>query len=194
MVAEPAPTPVTSPVPLTVATDPLLVVQVTVRPESGLPPASRGVAVSCTDCPTCTPAVAGLSVTDATGTPLTVIVAPPACPSLAAEIVATPADTPLTSPLPSTEATAEFVVPHVTVRPTSGLPLASLGVAASWSVCPTATLADAGLTVTDATGGTVTVIAAAPLCPSLVAVIVAMPGSTPLTSPLAFTVAAAGFS
>jgi hypothetical protein len=45
-----------------------------------------------------------------------------------------------------------LVVAHVTVRPVSGLPFASFGVAVSCTVCPTATLAVAGLTVTDTTG------------------------------------------
>jgi len=45
-------------------------------------------------------------------------------------------------------------------------------------------LADAGLTVTDATGTSVMVIAAVPLLPSLVAVIVAEPTATAVTRPL----------
>src|SRR3989442_9142316 len=135
-------------------------------------PASFGVAVSCTVCPTCALAVAGLTVTDATGTTVPVIVAPPDCPSLVAVMVATPAATPLTSPLPFTVATAALLVAHVTTRPVNGLPLASFGVAASCTACPTAPLAVAGVTVTDATGTTVTAMPAEPHCPSLAAVIV----------------------
>ena len=41
---------------------------------------------------------------------------------------------------------------QVTDRPFKGLPFASMGVAVSCVVSPTVTLADAGLTVTDATG------------------------------------------
>ena len=41
---------------------------------------------------------------------------------------------------------------HVIVRPVRGAPVASFGVAVSWTVAPTCTLADAGLTSTDATG------------------------------------------
>src|SRR3989442_10277521 len=67
MVAVPAPTPLTSPLPLTVATDALLVAHVTARPSSGVPLASFGVAVSCAVAPTCTLAVAGLTATEATG-------------------------------------------------------------------------------------------------------------------------------
>jgi len=58
-------------------------------------------------------------------------------------------------------------------------------------VLPTLTLADAGLTVTEATGTSATVIAAVPLWPSLVAVIVAEPVTTAVTRPLASTVATA---
>src|SRR5213594_1843257 len=43
-------------------------------------------------------------------------------------------------------------------------------------------------------GGDVTVTAEVPLCPSLVAVIVAEPAPTPVTSPLPFTVATAVLS
>src|SRR5690348_14207708 len=82
---------------------------------------------------------------------VTVIAAVPLCPSLVAVIVAEPAAPPLTKP-PLTVATAALFVAHVITRPLSGLPLASLGVAANCTVCPTWTLAVAGLTVTDATG------------------------------------------
>src|SRR5216117_415217 len=120
-------------------------------------------------------AVAGLTVTDATGTgtAATAIAAVPPRPSLVAVIVALPTATAVTSPLALTLATAGALLAHVTTRPDSGLPLASFGVAVSWTVCPTMMLAVAGLTVTEATGTTVTVTAAVPLCPSLVAVIVA---------------------
>src|SRR5204862_2059363 len=52
---------------------------------------------------------------------------------------------------------------------------------------PTSTLADARLTVTAATGASVTVIVAEPVLLSLVAVIVAEPAATPVTKPLVFT-------
>ncbi len=48
IVAEPAPTAVTRPLPLTVATDVLLLDHAIARPVSGLPFASLAVAVSCT--------------------------------------------------------------------------------------------------------------------------------------------------
>src|SRR5438093_182348 len=192
IVAVPAALPVTSPLAVTVATAVLLLPQLTVRPDNGLPLVSFGVAVSCTVWPTCTDAVLGLTVTDATGTVLTVIVAVPLCPSLVAVIVAAPAVTPVTSPLPLTVATAVLLLPQLTGRPDNGLPLASFEVAVSCTVWPTGTDAVLGLTVTDATGTVLTVIAAVPLCPSLVAVIVAAPAATPVACPAPFTVATAG--
>jgi hypothetical protein len=190
IVAEPAATPVTNP-PLTVATPALLVVQVTTRPVSAFPLASLGVAVSWTVCPTVTVAEAGLTLTDATGTGVTVIDDVPLCPSLVAVMVAEPVATPVTNPLPLTVASPASLLAHVITRPTSAFPLASLGVAVSWTVCPAATVAEAGLTLTDATGTgvVVTVIVAVPFWPSLVAVIVAEPAPTPVTNPVPLTVA-----
>src|SRR5438046_1501031 len=153
IVAEPATLPVTSPVPVTVATDVLLLAHVTERPVRMLPLASRRVALSCTVWPAGTLADAGLTVTDATGTPLTVMLAVPLCPSLVAVIVTgPPAATPLTSPLPLTLAIALLLDCQVITRPVNGLPLASRGVAVSCTVCPCRTLPEAGLTVTAATG------------------------------------------
>src|SRR5256712_624479 len=63
----PTVTPPTSPLPLTVGTDALLVVQVTPRPVNTLPASPLMVAVNCTSCPTGTHAVAGLITTAATG-------------------------------------------------------------------------------------------------------------------------------
>jgi hypothetical protein len=57
---------------------------------------------------------------------------------------------------------------------------------------PAPTVAEAGETVTDVTtdGAAVTVIAAVPDLPDTVAVMVAVPAATPVTTPLEFTVAA----
>src|SRR5712692_3782094 len=189
IVAEPTPTPGTSPLPLTVATLALFVAHVIDRPLNGFPLASRGVAVSCTVCPTGTLAVAGLTVTDATGTLVTVMAAVLVALSHAAVMMAVPAASAVTSPVPFTVATPGLPLVHVTARPVKTFPFASFGVAASCAVRPTSIFAVAGLTVTDATGTPVTVTAAVPLLPSLVAVIDAEPGATPVTSPLAFTVA-----
>jgi len=155
IVADPAPCPVTSPLPLTVATLVLLLAHVTVRPVSGLPFASFGVAVSGTVPCSGIDAAGGLTLTVATGTGggvVTVIAAVPLCPSLAAVIVAVPATFPVTSPAALTVATVALLLTHVTARPTSGFPFASCGVAVSGTVAPATTLAVAGLTATDATG------------------------------------------
>src|SRR2546423_876907 len=151
IVAEPAPRPVTSPLPLTRAIVVSSLAQVTTLPDSGLPFASLGVALSCTVCPTGTLADDGVTVTEATGTLVTVIADVPLFPSLIAVIVAEPAAFPVTRPLPFTFAIVVSLDAHVTVRPESGLPLSSLGVALSCTVRPTGTLAMAGLTVTVAT-------------------------------------------
>ena len=50
----------------------------------------------------------------------------PLCPSLVAVIVAGPPATPVASPLPLTIATAVLLLAHVTVRPVSVFPAASL--------------------------------------------------------------------
>jgi|SRR5947209_5335271 len=136
-VADPAATPVTSPLTLTLATAPLLVDHMMVRPVSGLPLASLGVAVSCTVPPTKMVGAAGATVTDATGVVVMVTAAEPLLPSLVAVIVAEPAAFPVTSPLELTDATALLLEDQVTTRPVSGLPLASLGVAVSCTVWPT---------------------------------------------------------
>src|SRR2546425_872066 len=172
IVAAPAATPVTNPLPLTVTTAVLLLAHITVRPVSGLPPASFGVAVSCTVKPTWTLGAAGLTVTDATGTCTTVMAALPLCPSLVAVIVAAPAAAP-----------CWFFCAHATTRPLSGLPSASCGVAGSCTVVPAATLAAAGLTDTRAAATCPTVTAAAPVCPSLIPMIVAAPMATPVPMP-----------
>src|SRR5207302_656025 len=147
-----------------------LLAHVIVRPVSVLPFRSLGVAVSWVVCPTNTEVVAGLTVTDATGTgaAVTVTADVPLCPSDVAVMVVEPATTPVTRPLAFTLPTEVLLLAHVTDRPVSGLPLASFGVAVSWTACPTGTDADAGLTVTDATGSgpAVTVTAELPLCPS----------------------------
>jgi hypothetical protein len=170
----------------------LLLDQVTVRPVSTLPAESFGVAASCVVPATVMLAVAGLTVTDATGTGVTVTVAVPLLPSLVAVIVAVPAPAPLTRPLPLTVATARLLLDQVTVRPVSTLPAESFGVAVSCVVPPTYRLAVAGLTATAATGTSATVTVAVPLFPSLVAVIVAAPAATAVTRPVAETEAIPG--
>src|SRR3989442_12483671 len=76
----------------------------------------------------------------------------PLLPSLVAVIVAEPVATPVTRPPVDTIATPGALDAQVTIRPLSGLPFASSGVAVSWPHCPTWIPAVAGLTLTDATG------------------------------------------
>src|SRR6266704_792413 len=191
--AKPVATPVTSPLPFTVATPGASVDQVIALPESGLPLASSGVAVSCCVVPMNTEADAGLTLTDATGTGFTMIAALALFPSLVAVILAEPTPAPVTRPLAFTVATLAASVDQMIARPESGLPLASSGVAVSCSVPPTRIVALVGLKLTDATG-TMTVIAALPLLPSLAAVMLAVPAASAVTSPLPFTVATPGAS
>src|SRR5437016_3150801 len=153
IVPDPAAAPPTSPVQLTALTALLPPAHVTTRPESELPPASLGVAVSCWVCPGCRLTVAGLTVTDATGTLATVTAAVPLVPSLVAVIVVAPAATPVTRPFPFTAATALLPLDQLIVRPDSGFPFASSGVPVSCSVWPTGKVSDARLTTTDATAG-----------------------------------------
>src|SRR6266480_1017113 len=191
MDAEPAATALTRPLSLTVATAGLLLDHVTTRPFSVLLAESFVTAESCCVPPTTIVAAAGLTVTEATGTTITVIAAVPLLPSLVAVIVAEPAATPVTKPLLLTVATAVLLLDHVTTRPVRVPPAESLVTAESCRVPPTKRLADAGLTVTDATGTIVTVMTAVPLLPSLAAVIVAEPAATPVTKPALLTVATA---
>src|SRR5205814_9620185 len=90
IVAGPAEPPVTRPLPFTLAAPPLLLVQVIVRPLSGLPAESSAVALSCSVLPTATRPVAGLSLTVSTGTPPTLTAALPPFPPPAAGIAAAP--------------------------------------------------------------------------------------------------------
>ena len=187
----PAPLPVTSPFASTLATAALPLCQVIVRPVSGLPTASCGVALSCTVAPTTMLAVGGATATVATGMGVTVTAAVPLFPSLVAVMVTGPPTAfPVTTPFESTVAIVASPVVQATVRPVSGLPPESRGVAASGTVAPTTMLAVGGVTATVATGMGVTVTAAEPLLPSLVAVTVTgPPAPLPVTRPVASTVA-----
>jgi hypothetical protein len=88
-------------------------------------------------------------------------------------------------------ATPVLLEVQLTARPVSTLLLASRVTAESCTVSPTWRLGVAGVTDTDATGagaGALTVIAAAPVFVSLVAVIVALPAPIAVTRPDAETV------
>jgi len=183
IVAVPGVTPVTTPVLDTVATAVLLELHVTTRfvttvPFKSLTVTERGVVA-----PVETVAVAGVTVTVPTGIGTMLTEAVPDFPSLVAVIVAVPKATPVTTPPLVTVATAVLLDVHVTTRPVSTVPLASFSVAASAPVCPMTIELVAGATVTVATGAGVTVTVEVPDFPSLVAVIVAVPGAMPVTTP-----------
>ena len=120
------------------------------------------------------------------------LAATPVIPSTVAVSVAVPAATAVTSPVADTLATADALLLHVTARPVSVFPAASRALAASCCVPPTTRLAVAGLTLTAATGTGVTVMDALPVIPSTVAVSVAVPAATAVTSPVAETLTTAG--
>jgi hypothetical protein len=121
-----------------------------------------------------------------------VIVDEPERPSDTAVMDVEPALIPVTRPVPFTIATAVLPALHVIERPVNTLPFASLAVAVNCRVCPAATFPVAGDTVTEATGTAcdpVTVMAAYPLRPAVVAVIVTVPPDWPTTEPMLETVA-----
>src|SRR5256885_14128562 len=103
----------------------------------------------------------------------------PLLPSDVAVMVAEPTAAPVTNPLPSTVATDGLSVDQVITRPDNGLPFASLGVAVSCTVSPTATLAGDGVTVTDATGASHPATADVALRPSPAGGLVAGTAATP---------------
>ena len=163
-VVDPAATPVTRPLPFTVATAGVPLTHVTARPVRAPPAESFGVALSCTVAPTSILAVLGLTVTDATGTSDTVMPALALWPSTVAVTVAVPALTPRATPLVLTVAIAGLLLAQLTTRPASVFPAESCAVAASCTVWPVNTLAELGLTLTDATGTAVTVTSAVSDC------------------------------
>jgi hypothetical protein len=136
-------------------------------------------------------AVVGETATLATGATATVMAEVPAFPSLVAVMVVLPAATAVTTPDVETVATPVALLDQVTARPVSTALLASVSVAVNACVPPTIIDALVGETATFATGATATVIAEVPDLVSLVAVIVALPAPTAVTTPLADTVATA---
>jgi len=132
-------------------------------------------------------------VTVATGAGVTVTVAVPDFPSLVALMVAVPGATPLTRPLAETVAMDELLELHETVRSVSVTPFGSFTVALNVVVVMPATiLALDGSTTTLPTATPTTVTDALPPFPSLLAVIVAEPSATPVTTPVWETVAISG--
>jgi hypothetical protein len=123
----------------------------------------------------------------------TVRSAEPDWPSLVAVIVAVPDETAVTVPPASTVATLPSDEDQAMSRPVTISPPANFVSAVRSTEAPIAMTGWLGDTVTVATGGGVTVIIAVPDLPSLVAVIVASPSATAVTSPEDETVAAAVF-
>jgi len=191
MVTEPGATPVTTPLADTTATWVSLDVQAIARFVT-VPAVSRTVADSGTASPTVTLALDGCTVTDPTGTWVTVTAALPLTPSLVAEIVTMPARTPVTTPAAETVAIVASLERHATVRSVTTAPLVSRTVATSRVVSPAVIVVAEGATETLPTGIGTTVTAADPVLPSLVALTVAVPGATAVTTPFVATVATAG--
>jgi hypothetical protein len=190
-VVVPGDTAVTSPCVEMLAMEGAAVAQVTGRPVSVPPALSRALAVSCCVAPVSTLTVAGVTLTVATGTGWTVMLAVPLLPSLVAVIVAVPEATPVTTPVLLTAAMVGVLLLHEMLRPVSGAPDASRVAAVRGVVAPIRTVALVGATTTLATGTGVTVTVAVPVMPSTVAEMVADPGATAVTSPEAETVAVA---
>jgi hypothetical protein len=194
MLAVPTAIPVTTPEGETVATAVLLEFQVIDRPVRIALLESNVVAVAC-DVPTAVIEVGrSETVTDATGTGVTVIADVPLFPSLVAVMVAVPSAPAVTSPLTSTVAIVTSLDVQATTRPVKTLLAASRVTAVSCVVEPTTTPAVLGVTATDATGTGVTVSVALPLWVSLMAVMCAVPGVIDVTSPVLETVATAMLS
>src|SRR6185312_15951946 len=189
MVAEPAPTAVTTPLVETVAAAVLSLLQVTGAPEITLPDPSFTVAVRVVLSPTVRVGAPGDTATLAAAGGCTTIVAVPDWPSLLAVMVAEPGATPVTRPFASTLATLGMLLDQVIVRPVRGLCCASNTVAASCAVPGSTMVSSGGETDTDATGGGSTVMVAMPDEPPALAAICTVPGATPVTTPASLTVA-----
>ena len=182
---------VTKPAELTVATNVGLLLQETGRLSSTVPSAPCCTTAIARVAPAANSMVAGVTVTLATGTAVTVIALVPLFPSLVAVMVAEPVPTARTSPPDDTVATFRLLDVHATERPFKSPPVASRMIAVSACVPPTSRPAAAGVTVTLATGAADTVTWADPSWPSLLAVMVVEPGAMPRTTPVEVTVAAA---
>jgi hypothetical protein len=164
--------------------------QLTARPASVVPFASRVVADNWTVPPIVTLDEPGETETEATGMgagALTVMVEEAVLPSLVAVICALPAATAVTRPDELTLAISELLEDQVMTLPARTLLFASRVVADNCDVAPICSVALAGETATDATGiggGTVTVNVAAPSFPSADALIEAVPAAIAETSPV----------
>jgi hypothetical protein len=123
--------------------------------------------------------------------PVTVTATVPVFPSTLAVTLAEPGLTARMIPVWDTVATLTLDDAHATDRPVTVLPAASLMIRLVCVESPVKSASVEGETVTVATG--TTAILALPLLPSLVAVTVALPFPTAVTSPVAPTVTTDGF-
>jgi hypothetical protein len=147
-VAVPAVTPVTLPLPSTVATDGALLAHVTARPVSVFPLASDATAASVTLPPITSVTADGSTASDATGTGDTVTTTAADLPPELAAICVDPTALPVTSPLDVTVAIAVSALDQNTVAPATAPPLASSTCAVSDTCPPTFTAGVAGVIVT----------------------------------------------
>jgi hypothetical protein len=198
IVAVPSPSAVITPEVEIVATAGVLLVQTTVRPESGrmLLAASRATTVAWTTSPIVRLESGALRATDATGIGETVSpnVAGPT-PSTVTAIVTVPGETAVTTPDVDTVATAGELLVHATVRPVSDKTLfaESRAMAVAWTVVPTVMLESAADTVTDRTGtGATRRRKVAGPTPPIETPIVVCPTATAVTRPAEFTVPTLG--
>src|SRR5687768_12092872 len=152
IVAVPAAMPRTTPRDETVATAGLEDVHANTLLGSGAAPASNASPVSGSSALTARSAVAGATVTAATGTVLTVSGTVWLRVSAVAVISVVPAASAVTTPLPSTVATAGSELVKLIVRPGSGVPSALRAMAVSAAVAPTPTTGVGGRRETLATG------------------------------------------
>ena len=135
-------------------------------------------------------AAAGVTVTVLASWATVTVAFPETDPDVAA-IVASPLATAVTSPDASTVATAASPDSHENSEPATAFPFASSASAASRNVSPRAAIVVSAGTTATALTTWATLTVALPEASPAVAVIVALPLDTAVTSPDAFTVAAA---
>src|SRR4051812_10098048 len=186
--AVPIMTAVTRPCAETVATSGLAELQTSDRPGSAPPFPSSVVAVACADPPCTIETWSSDTVTEATGTGVTIIRDVPLLPSLVAVIVAEPAVCEITSPLASTDAIDGSFDVQAIARPVRRLSPSSFATAESCCDEPATNVAVAGLTDTLATGTGVTVTRMLEVLPSEDAAIVAVPELTAVRIPVEFPI------
>jgi hypothetical protein len=116
------------------------------------------------------------------------MVVEPVFPSIVAMMLAVPCATPVTVPLDvpfgATVATAVLLELQLTARPESVAPLASFATAVTVVVWFTAIVVAPAVTITESTGTRCTTTVAVPVFVSLVAVMIVLPESTPVTRPV----------